>query len=670
MIKFSTLLSIAAMIGFSALSAGAETNVSSMDNNFIKGDFLKVTHTQRVQESVETRGNVKVSPQITNAAGDHVNSVWCVTTIDGQNYVYGMEDWEDGDEFAFYVPEGTYDFFAFGYTYDKEGTIIITKEDVVVDADFSSIQFDSSDAVYSSSLSYYTPSGESVSLPSNTYRLDNIAIILYEGDFIFFANNTFFSDAAPYVKSNFQTGGRFEYVSMDFAATQEGMLNYVVPVSFTEENIEAGKTNWQTAEIQVAETPVNIIKEVMEGEDDDPYTCATYIALKNGEWMLSANWGIFGKGYDASKVGLWEPENYTGDLSFAALPRGAVMKGFDSCINGLPLQRGKDGLEQMGVNYAFDNDLVFTHNSYSFENENPMYSGKMIDGVFGNCAPSLFTAKYWDRIRFNFIGRYGEAMNIDSWYDYFSAENYFPTYTVKLTLNGNLITDDQVDYGDYEWEDGGLYTVEVTTENVLIDESINGSTTGIITFDTETFENVIPSVSVLSFLNKSTGELTDRFENASDGTIALWAAGYTFEVSDVHNYVNYLLEAPKEVKIEYAPMGSDNFEELEVTNFPEDFFTPGYGAYYEASLSDVKTTSENDWYDLRITVISEYGASQVQEISPAFKLTMTSGIETIGNATEIASPVYFNLQGQKVVNPQKGEIIIMKKGNQTQKIVF
>ena len=666
--RFSFYLTCAALLTAGYISADAATGVSRTLQNGRQTDFLKVTDAIKIAEPLATRANVKILPKIVNAPGDNVNSVWCVNKVDGKYYLYGMEDWKDGDEFGFFVPEGTYDFFAFGYTNNKEGVIFLTQENVVVDSSFPGIQFNSADAVYSTSISYKTPSGASV-LPSvNTYRLDNIHMILYNGDFIFFGNNAFFEEAAPFVRSNF-TSGKFGYVSLDFAATNEGMLNYVVPVNFTEGEIIAGASNWQTGEIEVAQTPVNIRKQEAEG-DNDPYTFATYMAIQNGEWILTAGWGIFGEGYDAAKVGLWEPENYEGDIFPVAFPRGAVMKGYDSCINGLPVVRGENSLQQLGVNYAFENATVFGHSEASYYNANPRYSGNMMDVVYGNCAPSLFTAKYWDRVRFNFVGRYGEAMNIDSWYDYFSAENFQPTYTVTMWLNGDMLINDQVDYDDYEWEEEGLYKIEFTTDNVLIDGEVAGSTSGTLIFDTDSFEGIIPSVSVLSLIDKSSGKLTDRFSDKANAAVGVYAAGFQFEVSDILNYEDYLLTTPKEVKIEYAPMGSGEYEALEVTEFPDEFFYPGFGAYYEASLADVKLNSDNEWFDLRITVVTEQGASQTQEISPAFLISDTAGIHKVSKESDNSVIEYYNLQGQKISNPAEGEILIRRNGSKTEKVIL
>lgn len=673
-ICLSVAISFSAAISATAARQNVQTFLRTdlRTNEFITtSDALSLTRADAGSEVV------KVSPTIINAPGDNVNSVWCVRIVDGWIETYGMEDWGDGDEFAFYVPQGTYDFFAYGYTEDGAGTIMLTRENVVVDESFSTITFDTADAVYSTAVEYYGPSGEALTLqngdsPGNCYRIDNFNCILYYNTLFFFANTAYFNQIHRTVKSNF-TSGKFGFASMDFAASKEGMLNMVVPISFTEDEIIVGKSNWQTGQIKVAQTPVNIRKEeIDEAEGADPkdaYTMASFMILQNGNWFLSTGWGVFGEGYDASKVGIWEPEGYTGNLEFVVVPRGAVVNGSDSSIDGLPLRRGENGLQQLGVNYGFENDFVFTETSKNyFNNINPRYSGDLADVVYGNCAPTLLTAKYFDRIRFNFLGRYGEAMNIDSWYNWFASELYGePTYTVSVTLNGDLIINDQEDYGDYEWDQEGDYSITFTTNNVLVDGEIEGYTQGVLNFDTDTFNEIIPSVTVLSLMDN--GVISDHFASTEEAVIGLYAAGLKFNVSEYHGDIYYSVENPEEVTVEYAPYGSDDFVALETEECAEDFFSPGYGAYYEASLSDIEVTWENGWYDLRLTVTTNEGASQSQVVSPAFFVGKSSAVNNISKENN-QKVEYFNLQGQRISNPVKGSLVIKKVGNKSLKIIF
>lgn len=60
---------------------------------------------------------------------------------------------------------------------------------------------------------------------------------------------------------------------------------------------------------------------------------------------------------------------------------------------------------------------------------------------------------------------------------------------------------------------------------------------------------------------------------------------------------------------------------------------------------------------------------QVQNIPICFKLTGASGIDDIDN-DEVINPVYYNLQGLEVKNPNKGDLLIKKQGSKTTKIIY
>ncbi len=63
------------------------------------------------------------------------------------------------------------------------------------------------------------------------------------------------------------------------------------------------------------------------------------------------------------------------------------------------------------------------------------------------------------------------------------------------------------------------------------------------------------------------------------------------------------------------------------------------------------------------------GMVQAQDNPICFKLTGAAGIEEIGSYDNEV-PVYYNLQGQEVKNPRKGDILIKKQSGKTTKIVY
>ena len=72
---------------------------------------------------------------------------------------------------------------------------------------------------------------------------------------------------------------------------------------------------------------------------------------------------------------------------------------------------------------------------------------------------------------------------------------------------------------------------------------------------------------------------------------------------------------------------------------------PAFGAYYHASLDKVRVKSENGWYDLRVTLTDGNGNSQIQTISPAFKIERSSSLDDIS-----ASDAGFEIVGGSIVD--------------------
>lgn len=89
----------------------------------------------------------------------------------------------------------------------------------------------------------------------------------------------------------------------------------------------------------------------------------------------------------------------------------------------------------------------------------------------------------------------------------------------------------------------------------------------------------------------------------------------------------YYTCSPADIKVEYAPGGSEEFAELVVEENPAKFFMPGYGAYWEGSLGTVDRESPDGWFDLRVTLTDASGNSQMQTISPAFRVESLSSVE-------------------------------------------
>ncbi|MBD5206327.1 MAG: hypothetical protein HDS84_08165 [Bacteroidales bacterium] len=170
----------------------------------------------------------------------------------------------------------------------------------------------------------------------------------------------------------------------------------------------------------------------------------------------------------------------------------------------------------------------------------------------------------------------------------------------------------------------------------------------------------VPSLTMLQFRNVN-DIVTDRFENASDGVIMFTVADFKPELKiefdedgnfvDFYRYLSYT--GCPQVFVEYAPIGSDDWTEIEVVEDPDKFYLPGFGAYFSGSLSGVDKVSPNGWMKLRISLTDSYENKLVTEIAPAFHVSSLSGIDEINpESTELI----YRIEGRSIMAPKGTEV--------------
>ncbi len=205
------------------------------------------------------------------------------------------------------------------------------------------------------------------------------------------------------------------------------------------------------------------------------------------------------------------------------------------------------------------------------------------------------------------------------------------------------------------WKRAGKPTGEMTM--TLIDDTytrgeIAGRTESVTVWDNTRSDDVPP---VLTFLQTvdADGIVTDEFENPEGAMVRFSAADFIPDVEfNVFGYEGYNLTwysyAPVTVKAEYAPVWTDAFEELTVTENQGALVERGWGAFYTAPLGDITRTASYGWYKLRLTVTDAVGNYQQQTISPAFRIKSLAGIETIDADSNAAATIYYDLQGRRI----------------------
>lgn len=92
----------------------------------------------------------------------------------------------------------------------------------------------------------------------------------------------------------------------------------------------------------------------------------------------------------------------------------------------------------------------------------------------------------------------------------------------------------------------------------------------------------------------------------------------------------------------------------------------------EVSENQVKVSFPEAKSDRIYAVRAEYGGAGSWKTlgSPMYIKPYTSGVQEIVSENSDIRPVYFNLQGQMIDNPEKGQIVIRKIGSKTEKILF
>ena len=256
---------------------------------------------------------------------------------------------------------------------------------------------------------------------------------------------------------------------------------------------------------------------------------------------------------------------------------------------------------------------------------------------------------------YNYIGRYGE-INLDDVDD----------TQVKIQVNGE----------DF-YEAAGAITASLDDMNGTVDATFQlGCTTvdglptsnkTLLHYATEGDGPNPPTMTMLHFKDGN-GDVADRFANAADGTVEFSAGDFNLITTPMGNFA-FDRQAPETVLVEYAPYGTEDWNELTVEELPE-YFWPVMGAFYRGSLASVTGQAEKGWFDLKFRLTDAAGNWQEQIISPAFRiddLAYTS-VANIGcdNAHEVAR---YSIDGKRVDANHHGVTIVKMSDGTARKIL-
>lgn len=293
------------------------------------------------------------------------------------------------------------------------------------------------------------------------------------------------------------------------------------------------------------------------------------------------------------------------------------------------------------------------------------------DILIGNSVPVLLTNVNYgmNQGKYNFFptpyGRVGEQRDNDDFLIRYTVKNDGATVVEGV---GNL----RNDFRDWQltMAEAGKMEVELIDDNVEVD-GIPAYNRTVITADyTDPDASWSAPVLMRLMTRNNDGKVVDRFATSDDGYFNFSCGNFTYDGQPVGIWglMDFFNVTECDVKVEYAPNGTDNWQPLAAKKLSEEADL-AFGYLYRCELADVKMPSSNLWYDVRISLTNEAGNTQQQTLSPVFRIDNLAGLSAPSvNTTSNAAPIYYNLQGIRVDRPAPGSVYIESSTAGTRKV--
>ena len=604
------------------------------------GSPIKTTVTRAPRQLSEAgSAQLTVSVVLDNARGQEIQNVLAISAEAQHPVMY--EAVKSGNVYFSDIEPGIYDILVYIKSDNGDSQIFLFKEDVEISGN-KRLMLNQRNATISTTISRKSPSGTELKLPAagdpgNCSIADHI-LMLRHNDFgtLLMDETAAFGKACGHIQTNL-IPQRFSMTRMDAFAWEEGPALMVIPVDFGNEVNGPTEGNWHTVSASFAGTPMSDAWKALQ--EPPAFAMTGYFVVDNLHSNAYVGMGNYNHEFPTDRLHYWVPEGYEGCYEYYPVLRDNLIMMADASVTSMPYRMTADGLTPSGLNIAASGTLVHSEGLIPAQGH-PCFSDPLPeDAKLANAVPALIclpsSTEYseWDHgFQYDFTGRYGEQLGID-------AYNMTDVLTdseleqiggyrrkLKVTCDGTEICSSPGDFVKWlDWRNGSSYSMEMEMTNVLIDGAIEGSNTASLTYGAS--DGFIPTLTALQL--RDNGIVTDRFDRGEHATLELTAATFSFE-----NQHSLTFKAPSAVKAEYAPHGDEVFAELTLTEVPENFYLPGYGTYYTASLENVDRKSDDKWYDLRITVEGAEGAVQTQTLSPAFRM---ENPKNTGCVTSVAS---------------------------------
>ena len=614
--------------------------------------------------------------------------------IIGFNDSWDEETFEPTDSKTVVVPMGCYDVIARFFDRNDKPYLII-KEDINIEDD-TTLTIDVAEATNNISVVATNPQGETFILP--VYQNDDL---ITEGNtHVQSCNRTLISKKYGYIHSTiFHTdhtvvdgplGGDIcvnnvsDNYSMieeliSFVGNHDLFFNY-----FCVNDLNASCTITDDANVY-AHAEERFVPGLFENESGiagNAFMGATSCSFMNNFNVLGFGYAGWGQGYEINggvNCHIDKDDSFQiGDNTFNLVAISDIYyidwgEEMEFEQIGAPIRFNGSELEYMvgtmSGNYRYDSELkepVLSHPKFSC-----IQSQKQSDYGFG--VPTLSTEigqMYADDIspfiQCRYYGRLGEMSLSD-----------FMTPTASGKLNGEEICNSVWDLSTFaeqifnESTNSGEVEISLNLTNRIFEDNIEGSNLTVVKFDLSREDRTPPTLQLLQFRDIN-DNVTEIFSDFSQATFRFCGGDFVENaVDDGWGGYGYWFDCkPVTAVVEYTPNGSDDWQEVACEQKPEYYMLPFYGHYFEGTIPEANSYSNNGWYDMRITLTDESGNSQTQTISPAFRIDHAqSSVATLrdGNAHEVAR---YNLAGQRVDANATGVVIIKMSDGTARKVIL
>lgn len=681
-----------------------------IEKNFYAPNHRTGTYTNKVQHSM-TLEQAKAKVRSTRAEDETMYKVtfkidgynpeeegWSTgflgyTLVDGRDSdLIGIDEEENGN-FQYELPAGTYTLLATlqKFVFDGTGGVYIAiKEDVVVNEDMTvtlPLSDISNHIVFDMVMPDGTPPLSILQYEDGTYKQKGnmyesslyagvyskesyTNLMMYSSHFDIWYENGELVD--PSLNFNFYVSDNSTLAFLQsrvYAWTGGTVIGGMSSVGSDTQNVSIVASEYKPLEAEFAEID-NSFAANGTIDTTDEFRSYTYMTILGNHWCATSGYNTY------MPEGEWNYKKFyisqkSSDYPVEVYPVifNEIMSVMDVTENG-NIFYGNFGINTP-VGWCTDNDYSFGNwhtiassnlkykgpfedfnVSYSFPERwpwvmNPLYtfvSTKENPVKFGATCPFTLFMRWGNQLAYYPVGAHGELRSID-WIN----------SGVNIKRKNKNICDNYFDYVDMvtnqnEMRMAGPWDFTIDNTNFSLD-GVKGRNYAEIHIAKTEADGLFPTMTGYA-PRTATGEICNKFNDTKDNAVFSFTAGSFYHVFDMETFrISFLYTPLTEVKVEYAPYNTEEWQVFNVNEVEDKFFMPGWGAYYEGALSQIDRKALNGCFDVRISLADEAGNTQVQTISPAFVIESLSGVERVSEKTE---GIYVN--GRDIIAPANAQV--------------